>query len=128
MKRIKTLSQKLQSGSFSSPIPLGVDSIYTDMFSGSNLEQEMHLGSPSITAFDTDDDNNTIIIEEYKNDEQQTNKYYKMITTFITTDDSMSIVQKLYYIEEDLTETLQKTKTINFSTVNDKLQIREVIE
>jgi len=127
MKRIKTLSQKLTDGSFSSPFPLGVDSIYADMLSGNNLEQEMHLGCPSLTSFETDSSGNVTITEEYK-EENQTTKYYKMLTGFVTANDETSIIQKLYYIDDNGTETLEKTKTVTFVTINDNLQIKEVIE
>jgi hypothetical protein len=126
-KRVKKLSQKLQDGTFSSPCPIGVDSIYADMLSGSNLEQEMHLGSPNVTSFGTDSKGNTVITEEYKKEDSQTSDYYKMTTTFQVVDNEMSIVQKLYFINNG-SEDLEKTKTITFISAGDSLQIKEVIE
>lgn len=127
MKKIKKLSQKLQDGTFSSPLPLGADAFNIDMISGNNLEEEMHLGSPSMTSFDIDYNNQMTITEEYKKEDTQTENYYIMITKFEIQDEEMVITQKLYFVKNTGVQNLKKTKTITFESINNNLKIKEVI-
>lgn len=127
MKRIKSLSQRLQNGTFSTPFPLGVDALNVDMLSGSNLEEEMHLGSPSMTSFDIDADNQMTITEEYKKEETQTENYHIMVTTFEVQNEEMIIIQKLYFVKTAGQQDLKKTKTVTFESSNNNLKIKEVV-
>lgn len=127
MKRIKKLSQKLQNGTFSAPFPIGVDALNVDMLSGSNLEEEMHLGSPSMTSFDIDADNQMTITEEYKKEETQTENYHIMITTFEVQNEEMIIIQKLYFVKTVGQQDLKRTKTVTFESSNNNLKIKEVV-
>ncbi len=127
MKKIKKLSQRLQDGTFSPFFPIGADALNIDMLSGSNLEEEIHLGSPSITSFGVNADNQMIITEEYKKEEAQTENYHIMETTFKTQNEEMVIVQKLYFIKTARKRILKRTKTITFVSSNDNLKIKEVI-
>lgn len=127
MKRIKSLSQRLQNGTFSTPFPLGVDALNVDMLSGSNLEEEMHLGSPSMTSFDIDADNQMTITEEYKKKETQTENYHIMVTTFEVQNEEMIIIQKLYFVKTAGQQDLKKTKTVTFESSNNNLKIKEVV-
>lgn len=128
MKKIKHISQRKQNGDFSNFIPLGADGLNIDMLSGSNLEEEMHLGSPSKTSFITDEFGSTIITEEYKKNNNQTDNYYVMKTSFETDEDeNMVIVQRLYFvIEEELV--LKRIKKISFDSSEDSLIIKEELE
>lgn len=128
MKRIKSLSQRLQNGTFSTPFPLGVDALNVDMLSGSNLEEEMHLGSPSMTSFDIDADNQMTITEEYKKEETQTENYHIMVTTFEVQNEEMIIIQKLYFVKTAGQQDLKRTKTVTFESSNNNLKIKEVVE
>lgn len=128
MKRIKKLSQRLQNGTFSTPFPLGVDALNVDMLSGSNLEEEMHLGSPSMTSFDIDADNQMTITEEYKKEETQTENYHIMVTTFEVQNEEMIIIQKLYFVKTAGQQDLKRTKTVTFESSNNNLKIKEVVE
>lgn len=127
MKRIKKLSQRLQNGTFSTPFPIGVDALNVDMLSGSNLEEEMHLGSPSMTSFDIDADNQMIITEEYKKEDTQTENYHVMVTTFEVENEEMVIIQKLYFVKTAGQQDLKKTKTVTFESSNNNLKIKEVV-
>lgn len=127
MKRIKELSQRLQNGTFSAPFPLGADALNIDMLSGSNLEEEMHLGSSSMTSFDIDVNNQMTITEEYKKEEAQTENYYIMVTTFEVQNKEMVIIQKLYFVKAKGQQDLKKTKTVTFISTNNNLRIKEVI-
>lgn len=127
MKRIKKLSQRLQNGTFSAPFPIGVDALNVDMLSGSNLEEEMHLGSPSMTSFDIDADNQMTITEEYKKEETQTENYHIMITTFEVQNEEMIIIQKLYFVKTVGQQDLKRTKTVTFESSNNNLKIKEVV-
>lgn len=128
MKKIKHISQREQNGNFSNFIPLGADGLNIDMLSGNNLEEEMHLGSPSKTSFETDEFGSTIITEEYKKNNNQTDKYYIMKTSFeANEDENMIIIQKLYFIiEEELV--LKRTKKISFDSSEGNLIIKEELE
>lgn len=128
MKKIKHISQRKQNGDFSNFIPLGADGLNIDMLSGSNLEEEMHLGSPSKTSFTTDEFGSTIITEEYKKNNNQTDNYYVMKTSFETDEDeNMVIVQRLYFvIEEELV--LKRIKKISFDSSEGSLIIKEELE
>lgn len=128
MKKIKKVSQKLQNGTFSVPFPLGADAFNIDMLSGSNLEEEMHLGSPSITSIDVDTDNKMIITEEYKKEDTQTENYYIMITTFEIQNKEIIIIQKLYFVKAVGQQDLKKIKTITFINSNNNLKIKEIIK
>lgn len=127
MERIKSLSQRLQNGTFSAPFPIGADALNIDMLSGSNLEEEMHLGSPSMTSFDIDSDNQMTITEEYKKSETQTENYHIMVTTFEIQNDNMVIVQKLYFVKVAGQQDLKKTKIVTFESTNNNLKIKEVV-
>lgn len=127
MKRIKELSQRLQNGTFSAPFPLGADALNIDMLSGSNLEEEMHLGSPSMTSFNIDVNNQMTITEEYKKEETQTESYYIMVTTFEVQNEEMVIIQKLYFVKTAGQQDLKKTKTVTFISTDNNLRIKEVI-
>lgn len=127
MKRIKELSQRLQNGTFSAPFPLGADALNIDMLSGSNLEEEMHLGSPSMTSFNIDVNNQMTITEEYKKEETQTESYYIMVTTFEVQNEEMVIIQKLYFVKTAGQQDLKKTKIITFVSTDNNLRIKEVI-
>lgn len=127
MKRIKELSQRLQNGTFSAPFPIGADALNIDMLSGSNLEEEMHLGSPSMTSFDIDADNQMTITEEYKKEDTQTENYHVMVTTFEVQNEEMIIIQKLYFVKTAGQLDLKKTKTVTFESSNNNLKIKEVI-
>lgn len=127
MKRIKKLSQRLQNGTFSAPFPLGADALNIDMLSGSNLEEEMHLGSPSMTSFDIDSNNQMTITEEYKKEETQTENYHVMITTFEVQNEEMIIIQKLYFVKTAGQQDLKRTKTVTFESSNNNLKIKEVV-
>lgn len=127
MKRIKELSQRLQNGTFSAPFPLGADALNIDMLSGSNLEEEMHLGSPSMTSFNIDINNQMTITEEYKKEETQTESYYIMVTTFEVQNEEMVIIQKLYFVKTAGQQDLKKTKTVTFISTDNNLRIKEVI-
>lgn len=126
MKRIKKLSQRLQNGNFSAPFPIGADALNIDMLSGSNLEEEMHLGSPSMTSFDIDSNNQMTITEEYKKEETQTENYHIMVTTFEVQNDEMIIIQKLYFVKAT-GQVLKRTKTVTFEGTNNNLKIKEVV-
>lgn len=128
MKRIKSLSQRLQNGTFSTPFPLGVDALNVDMLGGSNLEEEMHLGSPSMTSFDIDADNQMTITEEYKKEETQTENYHIMVTTFEVQNEEMIIIQKLYFVKTAGQQDLKRTKTVTFESSNNNLKIKEVVK
>lgn len=127
MKRIKELSQRLQNGTFSAPFPIGADALNIDMLSGSNLEEEMHLGSPSMTSFDIDADNQITITEEYKKEDTQTENYHVMVTTFEVQNEEMVIIQKLYFVKTAGQLDLKKTKTVTFESSNNNLKIKEVV-
>lgn len=127
MKRIKELSQRLQNGTFSAPFPLGADALNIDMLSGSNLEEEMHLGSPSMTSFNIDVNNQMTITEEYKKEETQTESYYIMVTTFEVQNEEMVIIQKLYFVKTAGQQDLKKTKIVTFVSTDNNLRIKEVI-
>lgn len=127
MKRIKELSQRLQNGTFSAPFPIGADALNIDMLSGSNLEEEMHLGSPSMTSFDIDANNQMTITEEYKKEDIQTENYHVMVTTFEVQNDEMVIIQKLYFVKTAGQLDLKKTKTVTFESSNNNLRIKEVV-
>lgn len=127
MKRIKELSQRLQNGTFSAPFPLGADALNIDMLSGSNLEEEMHLGSPSMTSFNIDVNNQMTITEEYKKEETQTESYYIMVTTFEVQNEEMVIIQKLYFVKTAGQQDLKKIKTVTFISTDNNLRIKEVI-
>lgn len=127
MKRIKELSQRLQNGTFSAPFPLGADALNIDMLSGSNLEEEMHLGSPSITSFNIDVNNQMTITEEYKKEETQTESYYIMVTTFEVQNEEMVIIQKLYFVKTAGQQDLKKTKIVTFVSTDNNLRIKEVV-
>lgn len=127
MKRIKELSQRLQNGTFSAPFPLGADALNIDMLSGSNLEEEMHLGSPSMTSFNIDVNNQMTITEEYKKEETQTESYYIMVTTFEVQNEEMVIIQKLYFVKIAGQQDLKKTKIVTFVSTDNNLKIKEVI-
>lgn len=127
MKRIKELSQRLQNGTFSAPFPLGADALNIDMLSGSNLEEEMHLGSPSMTSFNIDVNNQMTITEEYKKEETQTESYYIMVTTFEVQNEEMVIIQKLYFVKTAGQQDLKKTKIVTFISTDNNLRIKEVI-
>lgn len=127
MKRIKELSQRLQNGTFSAPFPIGADALNIDMLSGSNLEEEMHLGSPSMTSFDIDADNQMTITEEYKKEDTQTENYHVMVTTFEVQNEEMVIIQKLYFVKTAGQLDLKKTKTVTFESSNNNLKIKEVV-
>lgn len=127
MRRIKKLSQRLQNGTFSAPFPLGADAVNIDMLSGSNLEEEMHLGSPSMTSFDIDANNQMTITEEYKKEEAQTENYHVMVTTFEVQNEEMIIIQKLYFVKTAGQQDLKKTKTVTFESSNNNLKIKEVV-
>lgn len=128
MKRIKTLSQRLQNGTFSSPYPIGTDGLLVDMLSGSSLEEEMHLGSPTETSFSQDENNVMTITEVYKKEESQTSKYYIMVTTFEVENDNIVIKQALSFVNEDGTVELKKTKIVTFESLDKNLTIKEVVE
>lgn len=127
MKRIKELSQRLQNGTFSAPFPIGANALNIDMLSGSNLEEEMHLGSPSMTSFDIDVDNQMTITEEYKKEETQTENYHVMVTMFEVQNEEMVIIQKLYFVKTAGQQDLKKTKTVTFESSNNNLKIKEVV-
>ena len=127
MERIKELSQRLQNGTFSVPFPFGADALNIDMLSGSNLEEEMHLGSPSMTSFDIDVNNQMTITEEYKKEEAQTENYHIMVTTFEVQNEEMVIIQKLYFVKTAGQQDLKKTKTVTFISTDNNLRIKEVI-
>lgn len=127
MKRIKELSQRLQNGTFSAPFPLGADALNIDMLSGSNLEEEMHLGSPSMTSFNIDVNNQMTITEEYKKEETQTESYYIMVTTFEVQNEEMVIIQKLYFVKTAGQQDLKKTKIVTFVSTDNNLRIKEVV-
>lgn len=127
MKRIKELSQRLQNGTFSAPFPLGADALNIDMLSGSNLEEEMHLGSPSMTSFNIDVNNQMTITEEYKKEETQTESYYIMVTTFEVQNEEIVIIQKLYFVKTAGQQDLKKTKIVTFVSTDNNLRIKEVI-
>ena len=127
MNRIKELSQRLQNGTFSAPFPLGADALNIDMLSGSNLEEEMHLGSPSMTSFNIDVNNQMTITEEYKKEETQTESYYIMVTTFEVQNEEMVIIQKLYFVKTAGQQDLKKTKIVTFVSTDNNLRIKEVI-
>lgn len=127
MKRIKELSQRLQNGTFSAPFPFGADALNIDMLSGSNLEEEMHLGSPSMTSFNIDVNNQMTITEEYKKEETQTESYYIMVTTFEVQNEEMVIIQKLYFVKTAGQQDLKKTKIVTFVSTDNNLRIKEVI-
>ncbi len=127
MKRIKELSQRLQNGTFSAPFPIGANALNIDMLSGSNLEEEMHLGSPSMTSFDIDADNQMTITEEYKKEETQTENYHVMVTMFEVQNEEMVIIQKLYFVKTAGQQDLKKTKTVTFESSNNNLKIKEVV-
>lgn len=127
MKRIKKLSQRLQNGTFSAPFPIGADALNIDMLSGNNLEEEMHLGSPSMTSFNIDANNQMIITEEYKKEDTQTENYHIMVTTFEVQNEEMVIIQKLYFVKTAGQQDLKKTKTVIFESSNNNLKIKEVI-
>lgn len=127
MKRIKELSQRLQNGTFSAPFSLGADALNIDMLSGSNLEEEMHLGSPSMTSFNIDVNNQMTITEEYKKEETQTESYYIMVTTFEVQNEEMVIIQKLYFVKTAGQQDLKKTKIVTFVSTDNNLRIKEVI-
>lgn len=127
MKRIKELSQRLQNGTFSAPFPIGANALNIDMLSGSNLEEEMHLGSPSMTSFDIDADNQMTITEEYKKEDTQTENYHIMVTTFEVQNEEMVIIQKLYFVKTAGQQDLKKTKTVTFESSNNNLKIKEVV-
>lgn len=126
MERIKKILPRLSNGNFpDNPYPIGADGINIDMMSECNLEEELHLGSPSYTTFNKDAQNNTIIREEYKKSEEQTNNYYVMITTIKKENEITNIIQQLYFLKDENEEpTLKKTKK---TTINDLL-IKEVVE
>lgn len=126
MERIKKLSQKLSDGTFSSAFPIGTDALFIDMLSGCNLEEELHLGSPSMTSFDMDEDNQMVITEEYKKEETQSENYYILITTFKVENEEMIIIQQLYFQSKEV-RTLKRTKTITFISDGKNLKIKEVI-
>lgn len=127
MKRIKELSQRLQNGTFSAPFPIGANALNIDMLSGSNLEEEMHLGSPSMTSFDIDTDNQMTITEEYKKEDTQTENYHVMVTTFEVQNEEMVIIQKLYFVKTAGQLDLKKTKTVTFESSSNNLKIKEVV-
>lgn len=127
MKRIKELSQRLQNGTFSAPFPLGADALNIDMLSGSNLEEEMHLGSPSMTSFNIDVNNQMTITEEYKKEDTQTESYYIMVTTFEVQNEEMVIIQKLYFVKTAGQQDLKKTKIVTFVSTDNNLRIKEVV-
>lgn len=127
MKRIKELSQRLQNGTFSAPFPLGADALNIDMLSDSNLEEEMHLGSPSMTSFNIDVNNQMTITEEYKKEETQTESYYIMVTIFEVQNEEMVIIQKLYFVKTAGQQDLKKTKIVTFVSTDNNLRIKEVI-
>lgn len=128
MKRIKELSQRLQDGTFSTPFPLGANALNVDMLSGNNLEEELHLGSPSTTTFNVDTDRMTIT-EEYKKEETQNEGYYIVKTVFKGRDEGMDITQKLYFKKTSDSEQkiLKKSKTITFTNDNHNFKIKEVV-
>lgn len=127
MQRIKQLSQRESNGQFSPFYPIGADGLNIDMLSGSNLEEELHLGSPGITTFDTDETGKVTITEEYRKDESQTDKYHVMMTTFEVVNNEMTIVQKLYYMKDSQLE-LKKTKTVTFISSDNHLKIKEEVK
>ena len=127
-KKIKEISEKLSDGTFSKFYPIGANAVDIDMDSGNNLEEEMHLGRPAITLFDTDEaTKTTYIIEEYRKDESQLINYYKMITSFVQEASGMTILQKLYFVNKDAVEELKKTKKVIFDTSSNSLKIKEEI-
>lgn len=128
MKNDKVMEIRQKNGStYEAPIPIGAYGINVDMLSGSNLEEEFHLGSPCKTTFNIQD-NSTVIIEEYKNSDGQSNNYYSMETTFEVNDSEMIITQRLYYFPpEESSSRLEKTKVITFSNSDSEMIIKEVI-
>lgn len=128
MKKIKRISQKLSTGMFSPLYPIGADGLNIDMMSGGNLEEELHLGSPSITSLDVNESGEMVITEDYKASEEQVNNYYSMITTFKTNNDEMIIIQKLYFYKEDNGRILKRTKTVTFVSSEGRLSIKEAVE
>lgn len=129
MERIKRISQRLQTGDFSPSYPIGADGINIDMLSGSTLEEEMHLGSPSMTSFDIDDTTKELTItEEFKKSESQTGGYHVVMTTFGVNDNNETIIiQKLNFVKNDGQSELKKTKTVTFIGTNNTLKIKEVV-
>ncbi len=126
--KIKSLRQKEDNNTYSSPIPIGANGINVDMLSTNNLEEEFHLGSPCVTNFTTDAQGNMTITEEYKINDSQNKDYYVMITTFEVQNNETIIIQKLYYYLEENVQELQKTKKITFINSELGLTIKEVIE
>lgn len=127
MDVIKELAVRLNGGNFSDPYPFGANGVNIDMINGNNLEEEVHLGSPNITSFETAESGDMVITEQYKA-ESTTGEYYKMKTTFETDEnDEMKIIQKLYFVDGDGQESLKKTKIVSFVTEGDNFSIKEVV-
>lgn len=127
MDRIKHLIQKESNGSFVKKTPLGADGINIDMLSGSNLEEELHLGSPSQTSFGQNGNGQTVITEVYKKEDNQTTDYFILTTTFESDNGSTIIIQRLFFVVNDVS-ILKKIKRITFDSSSGNLVIKEEIE
>jgi hypothetical protein len=124
--RIKEISQKLNTGAFSTPIPLGCDSKYVDMHDSNTLEEEFKLGGSCITSLSTVD-GNTTVTEEYRK-EEETKDFYKVITVFSTTDSGgTQIKQSLYLVNDEDSSTFIKSKTVTFESNNGEVVIKEEV-
>ncbi len=128
--RIKELSQKINNGTFSAPIPFGCDSKYVDMHDANTLEEEFKLGGPCITSFNNIN-GNTTIIEEYRKNEQTTN-FYRVNTIFSATETGDTQIQQDLYFIQDINEensiALLKSKIVVFQTDDNGIVIKEDIQ
>ena len=123
--RIKGLRQKNSQGAFDALVPFGTDSIFVDMVSGLNNEEEFKIGGNHTSTIVENQDGSTTITEIFKdiNDSIVT---YTLVTTIVETQDGSTIITSV--LKQGNTETILRSKAITIPAADNNITIREVLD
>lgn len=120
MSTIKSFKQKTASG-FTDKISFNPDGQNINMFSGLNLEEELHLGGRTQTTISSLD-NNILKIEEQYMDLYKTMSFYT-ISTFIKGQENSTIILR---IVKDSSDIFIKAKLTVIKNINNQDKIDEL--
>lgn len=124
VQTIKGSHKKIGASSYDVFIPFGTDGNYVDMLSGLSLERELKLGGDHGTSILENEDGSFQISEKYA-PAAATVSYYRVDTNINS--DADTIVQKLYWIDQNGQSSLKKTKTISIIEETNGFNIQEVL-